>query len=306
MDIFIGSARESEDAMRWLASCLEEYGHKPISWDDPGLFPPGENTFLRLIDISKSVDAAIFIFSEDDKVWYRGDAAQQPRDNVLIEYGLFSGQLGPKKAIICVDGKPKSASDLLGISYVSISEKRRARARLELSMWANRLTSEPIDLTTLRLMATIRERDTELDETKRRLEFESEKSKELAEVINDHGIINFREYDLTKDGYWKLLYDFRFFWGVSTELTTSFTTPRALRDILINGGSSVIAERISWDTILEDKVRTGFVIRKCLRIFRTECKAEMLRELFLSFDTSTKKTIERLTSDSITVIQSGK
>ena len=107
MKIFLGSSRESLDQLRYVASWLEEAGHKPLPWDDPELFLPGENTFEKLIQISTEVEAAVFIFGEDDTVWYRQDALSQPRDNVLVEYGLFSGALGQRKVVICRAGESK-------------------------------------------------------------------------------------------------------------------------------------------------------------------------------------------------------
>ncbi|MGV3618421.1 MAG: TIR domain-containing protein [Fimbriimonas sp.] len=93
--IFIASSRESIPLVREIEVWLAEQGHEPVPWDKPGLFMPSEQTFKILTELSRNVEAAVFIFGEDDRVWYRGDTVPQPRDNVLIEYGLFAGQLGP-------------------------------------------------------------------------------------------------------------------------------------------------------------------------------------------------------------------
>ena len=89
MRVFLASSRESLGHLREISSWIEGEGHEPLPWDSPSSFLPGE----KLIEISKKVEAAAFIFAEDDKVWYRMDALLQPRDNVLIEFGIFcSGQ----------------------------------------------------------------------------------------------------------------------------------------------------------------------------------------------------------------------
>lgn len=98
--IFIGGASrpEAKEVLDTVSYYLSEYGFDTVRWDKPGLFIPGAGTFERLQEIAKEeIDAAAFIFSEDDKIWYRADGASTPRDNVLIEYGLFAGILGPKK-----------------------------------------------------------------------------------------------------------------------------------------------------------------------------------------------------------------
>jgi hypothetical protein len=139
MKVFIGSSKESTEFMDWVALSLEELELHPVKWTHPGLFPPGEQAFLRLIDITASVGAAIFIFAEDDKAWYRGDAVGLPRDNVLIEYGLFTGKLGSQRAIVCINGKPKTASDLLGLTCIDLTKKERAKA--EIKEWIKGLKS---------------------------------------------------------------------------------------------------------------------------------------------------------------------
>jgi len=139
MRVFIGSSNESSEALAWVEKSIEIAGHQPLRWDKKELFPPGEYTFSRLMEISKTVDAAIFIFSEDDHVWYRKESSSQPRDNVLIEYGLFAGRLGTRKAIVCVDGKPKTSTDLAGIINLDISKENRRKARKEIKNWLQSL-----------------------------------------------------------------------------------------------------------------------------------------------------------------------
>jgi hypothetical protein len=101
MKVFIGSSYEARQEMRKVARWIEDDNHQALSWDDPGVFMPGDQLFTKLRKISQQVDAAIFIFSEDDKVWYREDMTTQPRDNILLEFGLFAGQLSAERTIIC-------------------------------------------------------------------------------------------------------------------------------------------------------------------------------------------------------------
>src|SRR5689334_23314630 len=114
MRIFLGSSREASTTglLRRVAGWVESCGHEPLRWDEPGVFPAGSYTFPTLRRVAREVDGAIFVFAEDDKVWYRTDKAMQPRDNVLLEYGLFSGTLGEGRVAICRSGSPRTASDL--------------------------------------------------------------------------------------------------------------------------------------------------------------------------------------------------
>ena len=128
-----------------VAVWLEECGCSVQRWDEPGLFVPGEYVFQQLMSVSNSVDAAILIFGEDDKTWCRGGIVSSPRDNVLVEYGLFSSILGPKRTIICRVGNTKMPTDIDGIVYVEIAQDKMERARLEIKTWAER-TKHGLDL----------------------------------------------------------------------------------------------------------------------------------------------------------------
>lgn len=132
MKVFIGSSNSEQslaDLMQ-VALIIEEHGHTPLPWNKLGLFPLGNYALDSLRNISLDVDAAILIFNEDDKVWYRNDYALQPRDNVVLEYGLFYSQLGRDRTIMCRRNQAKIPSDLYGITYCNLDKEYKTKAVL--------------------------------------------------------------------------------------------------------------------------------------------------------------------------------
>ena len=93
MRIFIASSGERLNTAIEVGSWLESMNVEPVLWNEPEVFPLSVYTWDALIDLSENVDAAVFIFGEDDKIWFRGEGTMTVRDNVLLEYGLFSGKL---------------------------------------------------------------------------------------------------------------------------------------------------------------------------------------------------------------------
>ena len=155
MDIFLGSSTQRAELMHEIASWIEAKKHTPKKWDAPGVFPPGVPTFSRLLEITQEVQGAIFIFGEDDEQWYRDDTTKVTRDNVLIEYGLFTGALGAQNAIICKEGDPKSPTDLNGVTYIDVSPNRKSRAQVEIEKWLNELSATTsLQRTTIRTTQT--------------------------------------------------------------------------------------------------------------------------------------------------------
>jgi len=131
LKVFLGSSSEAKKEMAELAEWIEDFNHIPLTWTDPRLFPLGGTTFSSISQIAQTVDAAIFLFGEDDVTWYRGDKIKSPRDNVLLEYGLFSGSLGEQAVAIAKIGNPKLASDLEGVTYLSLNKKMAAKNKLQ-------------------------------------------------------------------------------------------------------------------------------------------------------------------------------
>jgi len=126
MRIFIGSSKESLEKAEMVALYLESIGHSPEMWNRGKVFTPSKFIFECLEDVAEYVDAAVFIFNEDDMYWYRDTKVATVRDNVLLEYGLFCGVLGRRNVVIGVVGKPKIASDLEGLIYIPLDKEFQA------------------------------------------------------------------------------------------------------------------------------------------------------------------------------------
>ena len=116
--IFIGSATESRPIAEKIAQAIADAGHEPRRWWKE--FRPGDITLDKLKMIARDVDGAIFLFTAVDKLWYREMQMQSPRDNVVLEYGLFVAHLNRSCTMILSDGSAKLPSDIYAIAYEKI------------------------------------------------------------------------------------------------------------------------------------------------------------------------------------------
>lgn len=150
MNIFIGSSTEAheEGLLLEIAKIVEDCKMNPIRWNQsPSVFKAGKCTLENLEDMidQENICAAIFIYTSDDKTWYRGKDAGTPRDNVVFEHGLFSGRLGRKRSIVIKCGDVELPTDLSGVTYVDFSDGRKAKGEIDLRYWlANLQISEQI------------------------------------------------------------------------------------------------------------------------------------------------------------------
>jgi hypothetical protein len=147
-------------------------------------FNPGTTTLQRLIDLSREVDFAAFVFAQDDWTTDSAPASDSPepgqaspRDNVVFEAGLFGGVLGMQRTFILHANGSKLPSDLLGLTSVrydpatsaaemrAINEKLRKAiegagrlARIEGAWWqfslTERSTEEPSAVSLLHISRT--------------------------------------------------------------------------------------------------------------------------------------------------------
>ncbi|MDR0812546.1 MAG: nucleotide-binding protein [Oscillospiraceae bacterium] len=121
--VFIGSSVEALETVNDIGVILEKLGVRVQPWDSIySANELGKFTLDNLIEKAKNACGAIFIFTADDKTWRRGEQIETVRDNVLFEYGLFAGMLSKEQVIIARDGNVKLPTDLLGVTYLDITE----------------------------------------------------------------------------------------------------------------------------------------------------------------------------------------
>src|SRR5262245_10717370 len=120
--IFLGSSGKQAKLVQALTRGLEEVAHVE-PWT--AVFNPGTTTLGRLLELTREVDFAAFVFAQDD--WTNVgatasnplDAGQaSPRDNVVFEAGLFGGVLGMRRTFILHANGAKLPTDLLGLTCV--------------------------------------------------------------------------------------------------------------------------------------------------------------------------------------------
>ena len=117
--IFLGSSGKQEKLLDALTRGLADVADVE-PWTTT--FNPGVSTLERLLQLTREVDFAAFIFAQDD--WTSSGTADpeagqaSPRDNVVYEAGLFGGVLGMHRTFILHAKGAKLPTDLLGLTSV--------------------------------------------------------------------------------------------------------------------------------------------------------------------------------------------
>ena len=124
--IFLGSSGKQEKLLQALTRGLSDIAHVE-PWTTS--FNPGTSTLERLLELTREVDFAAFIFAQDD--WTAsnqstspepGSSQAAPRDNVVFEAGLFGGVLGMRRTFILHANGAKLPTDLLGLTCVRYAD----------------------------------------------------------------------------------------------------------------------------------------------------------------------------------------
>src|SRR5947207_3143719 len=123
--IFLGSSGKQEKLLGAMMRGLEDVAHVE-PWTTS--FNPGTTTLERLLELTREVDFAAFVFAQDDWTTNSPSAPTpepaptpgqaSPRDNVVFEAGLFGGVLGMRRTFILHASGAKLPTDLLGLTCV--------------------------------------------------------------------------------------------------------------------------------------------------------------------------------------------
>jgi predicted nucleotide-binding protein len=102
--IFLGSSAQQAKLVQAITRGLED-----VAQVEPWMtsFNPGTTTLERLLELTREVDFAAFVFAHDD--WTTktppvtdpsASGQASPRDNVVFEAGLFGAALGMRRTFI--------------------------------------------------------------------------------------------------------------------------------------------------------------------------------------------------------------
>src|SRR5262245_43684226 len=132
--IFLGSSAKQAKLLQALTRGLEDVAHVE-PWTTS--FNPGVTTLERLLELTREVDFAAFVFAQDD--WTTNSSAAEaaatagqasPRDNVVFEAGRFGGVLGMRRTFILHASGAKLPTDLLGLTCVRYESSTAAEMRV--------------------------------------------------------------------------------------------------------------------------------------------------------------------------------
>lgn len=127
--VYIGSSKEAIEIANAVQKNLNDVAYCQI-WNSD-IFMQGEYTLESIERITDDFDYAVFIFNDDDKTFLRnniGNGVSVPRDNVILEYGMFLSKLTLKNTYFIVPKnnekiKMHIMTDLLGVKHSHYNSK---------------------------------------------------------------------------------------------------------------------------------------------------------------------------------------
>ncbi|HEY6140058.1 MAG TPA: nucleotide-binding protein [Thermoanaerobaculia bacterium] len=147
--VFIGSSTENRTFAQKVAVAMRDLHDVKIrAWWHDGVFRENETFIESLEREADGATSAVFVFGGDDEAEIREERYRIPRDNVVLEYGLFVGKVGrPRVAIIQLDDA-KIPADLQGMKVIQVKSADDPNALLDylshrLSLWQEDIRKHP-------------------------------------------------------------------------------------------------------------------------------------------------------------------
>ena len=135
--VFIGSSTKALDKANTIKMILTNLGADVTLWSDDRAFTAGNNLIDELQKAAHQHDAGIFVLNDDDLILHTNSNNTQyiPRDNVLIESGIFIGALGKKSVALCTVPGIHETSDFKGILTIEYSGENFNKMKNQLEQW---------------------------------------------------------------------------------------------------------------------------------------------------------------------------
>lgn len=118
--MFVGSSTEGLAVVGELEQAFKHDKLVLHPWTK-GVFGPSRIPLEDLLAEVEKADFALFVFGPDEKIASRGKDFDAPRDNVILEMGLFLGRLGRERVFMLKEHVTdlKIPTDLLGVTPVT-------------------------------------------------------------------------------------------------------------------------------------------------------------------------------------------
>ncbi len=177
-------------------------------WDE-GVFGLSMGTLESLVQALDTFDFAVLVLTPADLLVSAGEQKNAPRDNVLLELGLFMGRLGRSRtfAVCQRDSNLKLPSDLAGVSlapFLAQNDSERLVAALGPACFKirNAIRSEQKRAAVQQLAANLHDQQSQLNKQQQQIEQQQNVINEL--VVFSMGFYIFRHlkeiYHRQRDG----------------------------------------------------------------------------------------------------------
>jgi hypothetical protein len=119
--VFVGSSSEGLEVARAIQVQLADVSQAEL-WNE-SVLALSYGTLESLVQASDRFDFAVLVLTGDDLIVSRDVQQNAARDNVLIEFGLFTGSLGRERTFLlcCKDDNIKIPSNLAGMTFETFS-----------------------------------------------------------------------------------------------------------------------------------------------------------------------------------------
>jgi hypothetical protein len=117
--LFIGSSSEGQTIANQLKKELQSKLGDFLeidTWVDGKIFSLNKGTLDSLMVAARKFDYGVLVATKDDIAKVRGTEHYIPRDNVMLEMGMFLGSLGLTRAFLLVEKLSKLPTDYNGVT----------------------------------------------------------------------------------------------------------------------------------------------------------------------------------------------
>jgi predicted nucleotide-binding protein len=130
--VFIGSSSGALGTAELVKAELSAVA-EVILWNDSNFFGLGAGTLEALVDSLEEFDFAVLLFTPDDPIIHNGQPKLKPRDNVLIEFGLYTGGLGRDRsfAMRSFSESIHIPTDLAGVTVAELKSTGKTDLRYD-------------------------------------------------------------------------------------------------------------------------------------------------------------------------------